>query len=45
MRFVKKRFIYFFIKDDPNPEIIRKKTDQFINYSQEIAIRYLRPPT
>ena len=33
------------INDDPNPEIIRKRTDQQLIYQQEIAIRYLRPPT
>lgn len=33
------------INDDPNPEIIRKKTDQNLVYQQEVAIRYLRPPT
>ena len=33
------------INKDPCPEIIRKKSDQEIVYKQEIAIRYLRPPT
>lgn len=33
------------INDDPNPEIIRKQTDQKLTYHQEVAIRYLRPPT
>ena len=33
------------INDDPNPEIIRKRTNQQIVYHQEVAIRYLRPPT
>jgi hypothetical protein len=33
------------INDDPNPEIIRKHTDQKLTYHQEVAIRYLRPPT
>lgn len=33
------------INDDPNPEIIRKRTDQQLVYHQEVAIRYLRPPT
>jgi hypothetical protein len=33
------------INDDPNPEIIRKRTDQQLQYMQEVAIRYLRPPT
>jgi Ca2+-binding EF-hand superfamily protein len=33
------------INDDQNPEIIHKQTNQNIVYHQEIAIRYLRPPT
>jgi hypothetical protein len=33
------------INDDPHPEIIRKRTDQQLQYMQEVAIRYLRPPT
>ena len=33
------------INDDPNPEVIRKRTEQQLVYQQEIAIRYLRPPT
>lgn len=33
------------INEDSNPEVIRKKTDQLLTYQQEIAIRYLRPPT
>lgn len=33
------------INDDPNPEIIHKKTNQSVVYHQEVAIRYLRPPT
>lgn len=36
---------HYTINDDPNPEIIRKKTDQKLVYQQEVAIRYLRPPT
>ena len=36
---------HYAINDDPNPEIIRKKTDQKLVYQQEVAIRYLRPPT
>ena len=35
----------YLINEDTNPEIIRKKTDQLLTYQQEIAIRYLRPPT
>lgn len=33
------------INEDPNPEIIRKKSEQTLTYLQEVAIRYLRPPT
>jgi hypothetical protein len=33
------------INDDPTPEVIRKQTKQMLTYNQEIAIRYLRPPT
>ena len=33
------------INDDPNPEVIRKQTGQQLVYHQEVAIRYLRPPT
>ncbi|CAF0711904.1 unnamed protein product [Brachionus calyciflorus] len=33
------------INDDPDPEIIHKKANQSIVYNQEVAIRYLRPPT
>lgn len=33
------------INDDPNPEIVRKRSDQKILYQQEVAIRYLKPPT
>jgi hypothetical protein len=33
------------INEDPNPEVIRKRTDQTIAFNQEIAIRYLRPST
>ena len=32
------------INEDPCPEIIYKQTDQQLVYTQEIAIRYLRPP-
>lgn len=31
--------------EDPNPEIITKRTQQKIEYIQELAVRYLRPPT
>lgn len=33
------------INEDPNPEVITKKTEQQLVYQQEVAIRYLRPPT
>lgn len=33
------------VNQDPMPEIITKKTNQQIEYVQELAIRYLRPPT
>jgi hypothetical protein len=35
----------YMLNEDPNPEIIRKKSEKPIVYNQEIAIRYLRPPT
>lgn len=33
------------INEDPDPEIIVKKTNQNLVYIQELAIRYLKPPT
>lgn len=33
------------INEDPNPEVIRKSTAQQLNYIQEIAVRYLKPPS
>ena len=33
------------INDDKEPEIITKKSEREIVYKQEMAIRYLRPPT
>jgi len=33
------------LNQDPNPEIIRKNSTQNIEYIQELAIRYLQPPT
>ncbi|CAF0834278.1 unnamed protein product [Brachionus calyciflorus] len=33
------------INEDPNPEIINKKSLHSLEYVQELAIRYLRPPT
>jgi hypothetical protein len=35
----------YLLNEDENPEIICKKSNQIINYKQEIAVRYLRPPT
>ena len=33
------------INQDPQPEVVTKPTRQRIEYVQELAIRYLRPPT
>ena len=33
------------INNDPNPQIITKKIQSDLEYYQELAIRYLRPPT
>lgn len=33
------------INEDDNPQIIKKKNKQNLVYHQEVAIRYLRPPT
>ena len=33
------------INEDPNPEVITKRIKQQLEYVQELAIRYLRPPT
>ena len=33
------------INNDPNPIVIKKKSGKEISYVQEMAIRYLRPPT
>jgi hypothetical protein len=35
----------YVINEDSNPEVIRKRTEQQLIYEQEVAIRYLRPPT
>lgn len=35
----------YLINHDPNPEVITKKSKQNVEYIQELAIRYLRPPT
>ena len=33
------------VNKDPNPEVIHKKPSKTIEYVQELAVRYLRPPT
>lgn len=33
------------INFDPNPQIIRKQVSDAVTYKQEVAVRYLRPPT
>ena len=33
------------INEDADPEVITKQTEQRLEYVQELAIRYLRPPT
>lgn len=35
----------YVINEDSNPEIITKRSNQTLDYVQELAIRYLRPPT
>jgi hypothetical protein len=35
----------YLINEDPNPEIVNKRVNQHLEYIQELAIRYLRPPT
>ena len=35
----------YLINEDANPEIITKRSQEKIEYIQELAIRYLRPPT
>jgi hypothetical protein len=32
------------LNSDPNPEIIRKKPVERVNYTQNVAVRYLKPP-
>lgn len=32
------------LNEDLNPEIIRKKPIERVNYTQNVAVRYLRPP-
>jgi len=33
------------IHEDANPQVVQKKFEQQVEYVQELAIRYLRPPT
>lgn len=33
------------INFDPNPQIIKKHANDAVTYKQEVAVRYLRPPT
>jgi len=33
------------LNEDANPELITKRTEQAVTYQQEVAVRYLRPPT
>jgi hypothetical protein len=33
------------INEDPSPQIITKRVEQVLEYVQELAVRYLRPPT
>jgi len=35
----------YLINEDSNPELITKRSVQLLEYIQELAIRYLRPPT
>ena len=35
----------YLINEDANPEVITKRVDRSVEYVQELAIRYLRPPT
>ena len=35
----------YLINEDQNPEVINKQIHQAVEYVQELAIRYLRPPT
>lgn len=35
----------YMINEDANPQVITKRIDRSIEYVQELAIRYLRPPT
>lgn len=33
------------INNDPQPQVIHKRPKQMVNYIQEMAVRYLQPPT
>ena len=33
------------INEDPNPDVIRKKCEQDLVYTQNLTVKYLRPPT
>ena len=33
------------LNDDPHPEVIHKTNSQPVEYTQDIQVRYLRPPT
>ena len=35
----------YIINEDSNPEVITRKITDAIEYVQELAVRYLRPPT
>lgn len=39
------QFNHYKLNIEPNPEVIRKKNSQPIEYNQDITIRWLRPPT
>lgn len=35
----------YLVNEDPHPQVITKRSEQQLVYQQEVAIRYLRPPT
>jgi hypothetical protein len=39
------QYNHYKLNTDPNPEVIKKKSSQPIEYNQDIQVRYLRPPT
>ncbi len=48
--FIRKKNVSYFssqysVNEDSNPEVITKRSQQQLVYQQEVAIRYLRPPT